>query len=133
MATGAQPGSAPAIRAKAAITQKIAVFAELAPAITFSFSLLLAAGRLLMGLALSMAGSAPLRIAGAALIVNGLWNSATVLREVPGLTALDALGDFYLWIWLLSIGALGTAAVLTGTREKKLDAPAQPTRLSNIS
>jgi hypothetical protein len=100
--------------AKAAAAAKIASFGEIAPAITFSFTLLFAVGRLLMGAALWRTRSTALQIAAAGLVLTGLWNLAAVLKEIPTLAALASLGSVYLWVWLAGIVALGTAGIIVG-------------------
>ena len=100
--------------AKAATAAKIASFGEISPAIAFSFTLLFAVGRLVMGAALWQSRFSALRIAAAGLVLTGLWNLAAVLKEIPALAALASLGSVYLWVWLAGIVALGAAGTIVG-------------------
>lgn len=96
--------------AQSAAAEKITWFNDVASGIGFSFALLFAAGRLLMGGALIAAGGRLAQLCGAAIILNGLWNLATVLSAWPPLSGLGAIGTYYVWPWLAAIvlaGALG--------------------------
>lgn len=103
--------------ARAATAAKIATFAQIAPAISFSFTVLFAVGRFMMGAALWAAGGIASRIAGAGVILTGVWNMAAVLKSIPALAFLDQLGGTYLWIWLAGILAVGTGGIIAGRSE----------------
>ena len=95
---------------ESAAAAKISAFNEIAPAITFSFSLFFAVGRLVMGGALIAAGGRLSQLCGAAIILNGLWNLATVFAAWSPFAGLGAIGAYYMWPWLAAIliaGALG--------------------------
>ena len=113
---GAEWLAAHDLQARAAAAARIDAFAQIAPAISFSFTLLFAIGRLLMGSALWAAGKGPVRIAAAGLLVTGLWNLAAVAKDIPGLSFLGTLGTVYVWVWLAGILAFGLGAHLATRR-----------------
>jgi len=89
---------------------KILAFNEIAPAFGFSFSLLFAVGRMLMGCALVCEPDRIVQLAGVALVATGILNMVFALTSVLQLAALGAIASVYPWVWLLGLAAVGVAA-----------------------
>ena len=89
------------------LAEKIRTFADVAPAISFSFALLFFVGRILMGVSLWVASNGLEKCASVTLIANGLWN---ILPHVSDSFA-GFVAPYYLYPWLSSLAFVALLAV----------------------
>src|SRR5690606_36646656 len=95
---------------------KILAFNEIAPAFGFSFSLLFAVGRMLMGCTLVSYPERIFQLARLAVFATGIFNRVIALTSVLHLAALGGSASVYPWVWLLGLAAVGVAAACVRLR-----------------